>query len=74
MPANLQPNAKTITALQSKPKPIVSDNEVRAAKYVLDDMAEAAGRDQPVPDVLVRFMLEEAAMVRLGMKPPPARR
>lgn len=53
-------------------KPLVSDDEVRAAKRVLDQMAQMAGRDQPVPDTIVRFMLEEAAMVRVGMKAAPS--
>jgi hypothetical protein len=55
-----------------RPKPIVSDDEVRAAKAVLDRMSALAGRAQPVPEMLIRFMLEEAAMVRTGMKGPGA--
>jgi hypothetical protein len=50
--------------------PIVSDAEVQAAKAILDRMSALAGREQPVPDTLVRIMLEEAAMVRTGMKSP----
>ena len=49
---------------------LVSDDEVQAAASVLNQMAAVAGRTQPVPDTIVRFMLEEAAMVRTGMKPP----
>lgn len=55
-----------------RPKPLVSDDEVKAAKDVLDQMSAMAGREQPVPDTLIRFMLEEAAMVRTGMKQPGA--
>lgn len=55
-----------------KPKPLVSDDEVKAAKGILDQMSAMAGREQPVPDTLIRFMLEEAAMVRTGMKKPGA--
>lgn len=51
---------------------LVSDGEVRAARIILDKMAALAGREQPVPDSLIRIMLEEAAMVRVGMMPEPA--
>lgn len=49
---------------------LVSDDEVRAAKVMVDKFAEFAGH-KPVPDFIVRFILEEAAMVRIGMKPMP---
>jgi hypothetical protein len=49
---------------------LVSDDEVRAAKIMVDKFAEFAGH-KPVPDFIVRFILEEAAMVRAGMKPMP---
>lgn len=52
-------------------RPLVSDAEVAAAKDILDRMAATAGREQPVPDTLIRIMLEEAAMVRTGMIDPP---
>lgn len=55
-----------------KPEPLVSDDEVKAAKGILDQMSALAGREQPVPDALIRFMLEEAAMIRTGMKKPGA--
>lgn len=51
---------------------LVSDDEVRAAKVLVDKVAEFAGH-KPIPDFIVRFILEEAAMVRTGMKPMPAR-
>jgi len=51
---------------------LVSDEEVRAAKVMVDKFAEFAGH-KPVPDFIVRFILEEAAMVRTGMKPMPSR-
>jgi len=49
---------------------LVSDDEVRAAKVLVDKVAEFAGHN-PIPDFIVRFILEEAAMVRLGRKPKP---
>lgn len=49
---------------------LVSDEEVRAAKIMVDKFAEFAGH-KPVPDFIVRFILEEAAMARIGMKPMP---
>jgi hypothetical protein len=58
---------QAINARMARPEPLVSDDEVRAAKGVLDRMPALAGREQPVPDTLIRFMLEEAAMVRVGM-------
>lgn len=54
----------------TKPKPLVSDEEVRAASDALDRLSEAAGRENPVPATFMRFILEEAAMVRTGMKKP----
>lgn len=48
-------------------RPIVSDEEVQAARDILNRMSDLAGREQPIPDTLIRIMLEEAAMVRLGM-------
>lgn len=51
----------------SEPRPLVSKSEVRAAKDYLDRASKLAGREQPVPDTLIRGMLEEAAMVRVGM-------
>ncbi len=51
---------------------LVSDEEVRAAKVLVDKVAEFAGH-KPIPDFIVRFILEEAAMVRMGMKPMPQR-
>lgn len=51
---------------------LVSDEEVRAAKVMVDKFAEFAGH-KPVPDFIVRFILEEAAMVRIGMKPMPSK-
>ncbi|MGM4997862.1 hypothetical protein AB8A05_04290 [Tardiphaga sp. 538_B7_N1_4] len=51
-------------------EPLVSNHEVAAAKAMVDKFAEFAGH-KPVPDFIVRFILEEAAMVRTGMKPMP---
>lgn len=42
----------------------------KAAKVLVDKVAEFAGH-KPIPDFIVRFILEEAAMVRVGMKPMP---
>jgi hypothetical protein len=53
-----------INERMSKPAPLVTDAEVKAAKDILDRMSALAGRDQPVPDILIRFMLEEAARAR----------
>lgn len=62
-----------IINLMAEPnKALVSDDEVRAAKSILDQMSAMANREQPVPDTLIRFMLEEAAMIRTGMKKPGA--
>lgn len=52
---------------------LVSDDEVRAAKVLVDKVAEFAGH-KPIPDFIVRFILEEAAMVRTGMKSMPGKR
>lgn len=52
------------------PKPLVSDAEVQAAKVMVDKFAEFAGH-KPVPDFIVRFILEEAAIARMGMKSAP---
>jgi hypothetical protein len=52
---------------------LVSDEEVRAAKVLVDKVADFAGH-KPIPDFIVRFILEEAAMVRMGMKPMPVKR
>lgn len=73
MPANLKPNAKTIAALNSKPKPLVSDHEVRAAEDMLKRLCEAAGNEPPIPAIFIRHMLEEAAMTRMGMFSFPAK-
>lgn len=54
------------------PEPLVSNEEVRAAKIMVDKFAEFAGH-KPVPDFIVRFILEEAAMVRIGIKPMPVK-
>lgn len=43
---------------------VITSAEVEAAKSTLDKMADLAGRDQPVPDTLIRVMLEAAAKVR----------
>ena len=51
---------------------LVSDEEVRAAKVLVDKVADFAGH-KPIPDFIVRFILEEAAMVRTGMKPMPTK-
>jgi hypothetical protein len=50
--------------MMTDPKPIVSDAEVQAAKVMVDKFAEFAGH-KPVPDFIVRFILEEAAIVRM---------
>jgi hypothetical protein len=57
---------RKINERMAVPMPLVSDDEVKAAKAILDRMSALAGREQPVPDILVRFMLEEAAKVRAG--------
>lgn len=54
-----------------RPKPLVSDAEVQAALGILNQMSVLAAREQPVPGTLMRIILEEAAMVRVGMKPAP---
>jgi hypothetical protein len=58
---------KAINERMAKPKPLVSDEEVRAAEGMLARLCEAAGREPPIPAVFIRHMLEEAAMVRTGM-------
>ncbi len=50
---------------------LVSDAEVKAAKDYLDKASGLAGREQPVPDTIIRGMLEEAAIVRVGMRARP---
>lgn len=57
---------RKINERMGHPVPLVSEAEVHAAKNILDRMSVLAGREQPVPDILVRFMLEEAAKVRAG--------
>lgn len=53
---------------------LVSDDEVRAASGKLERLLDFVGRENPVNDTFIRFMLEEAAMVRAGMKQPAIRR
>jgi hypothetical protein len=65
--SKLTPNAKTIAALKSRPKPLVSDDEVRSAEDMLRRLCEAAGKEPPIPAIFIRRMLEEAAMTRMGM-------
>ena len=56
-----------INAQMAKPKPLVSDEEVKAAEDMLRRLCEAAGKEPPIPAVFIRHMLEEAAMTRTGM-------
>jgi len=50
---------------------LVSDAEVEAAMNFLGRASDLAGREQPIPPSLMRCILEEAAMVRTGIKRAP---
>jgi hypothetical protein len=58
---------RKINERMARPKPLVSDEEVKAAEDMLRRLCEAAGREPPIPAVFIRHMLEEAAMTRTGM-------
>lgn len=51
----------------------ISDAEVRAAKAYLDNASQLAGKPQPVPETIVRGMLEASAAAR-AWEVHPARR
>jgi hypothetical protein len=55
-----------INERMATPSPLVSEEEVCAAEGVLQRLSDAAGRDQPIPAIFIRFMLEEAAKVRVA--------
>lgn len=55
-----------INERMAKPKPPVSDEEVKAAEDMLRRLCEAADREPPIPAIFIRHMLEEAAKVRAG--------
>lgn len=61
-----------IVSLDESCPRLVSDDEVTAAFKFLNIVARAAGREQAVPEVIVRQMLETAAMVRIGKSRAPA--
>jgi hypothetical protein len=58
---------RKINERMARPRPLVSDEEVKAAEDMLRRLCEAAGQDPPIPAVFIRHMLEEAAMTRKGM-------
>lgn len=51
----------------------ISDAEVKAAKAFLDSAAQLAGQPQPVPETIVRGMLEHAAAARAWERHPAKR-
>jgi hypothetical protein len=55
-----------INEQMAKPRPLVSDDEIRAAENILNGLCAAAGNDTPIPTIFIRLMLEEAAKVRAG--------
>jgi hypothetical protein len=57
---------RRINERMANPSPLVSEEEVRAAEGVLQRLSDAAGRNQPIPAIFIRFMLEEAAKVRVA--------
>lgn len=57
-----------INERMAKPAPLVSDAEVDAALEFLNRASDLAGRKQPIPRTLMRCILEEAAMERVGMR------
>lgn len=55
-----------INEQMAKPKPLVTDDEIRAAENILNGLCAAAGTETPIPAIFIRLMLEEAAKVRAG--------
>ena len=56
-------------SLANNPMPYpgsISDAEVKAAKAYLDQASNLAGHPQPVPETIIRGMLEAAASARRG--------